>query len=182
MTLRVSFEISGRDLRRFRSEMRRARQSVRDAEETDILAATEAALEQLDGKDLPDFITQRLPRLHALLDMLRDDDWRLRGPARSKILAVLVYFSDPEDLIPDVIPGLGLLDDAIMIELVLRDLKHDLEAYADFAHFRKTYYKRHKLGRDAHSRQQRLEARRDDLQDRAKRRRQTDREQRQSLL
>ena len=182
MSLKVSFEISDRDLRRFRAEMRRARQSVRDADEKDILAATDAALAQLDGQQLPDFMSQRLPQLTKLIAMVRDQEWPLSAAARSKVLAALVYFSDPEDLIPDVIPGLGLLDDAIMIELVLRDLKHDLEAYSDFSHYRDTYFKRHKIGRDAHTRQQRLAARRRDLQARAKRRRQADHQQRRLLL
>ena len=33
--------------------------------------------------------------------------------AIESILGALVYFCDPEDLIPDNIPGLGYLDDAI---------------------------------------------------------------------
>ena len=182
MTLKVSFEISDRDLRRFRAEMRRARGSVKDADERDILAATEATLGQLSGQKLPDFIGQRLPQLETMIAMVRDEDWSVSATARSKILAMFVYFSDPEDLIPDVVPGLGLLDDAIMIELVLRDLKHDLEAYADFRHFRDSYYKRHKIGRDAATRRMRLLRRRQELQKRASRRRQADHQQRRRLL
>ena len=182
MTLKVSFEISDRDLRRFRAEMRRARGSVKDADENDILAATEATLDDLRGQKLPDFIGQRVPQLETLIAMLRDEDWTLTTAARSKILAVFVYFSDPDDLIPDVVPGLGLLDDAIMIELVLRDLKHDLEAYGDFRQFRDSYYKRHKIGRDATTRQMRLVNRRQELQKRASRRRQAEHQQRRRLL
>jgi len=174
MTLKVSFEISDRDLKRFRAEMRRARQSVRDADETDILEAAEAAITVLVREDLPDFISQRIPQLENLVAMLRDEDWRVTKANRDKILAVLVYFSDPDDLIPDVVPGLGLLDDAVMIELVIRDLKHDLEAYADLCHFRETYFKRHKIGRDATTRGQRLKAKRIELDARASRRKQRD--------
>ncbi len=172
MTLTVSFEISDRDLKRFRAEMRRARQSVRDADENDILEAAEATLAELERENLPDFIAQRIPQLEALLAMLRDEDWKVTKGGRDKVLAVLVYFSDPDDLIPDLIPGLGLIDDAVMIELVIRDLKHDLEAYLDFCHYRETYFKRHKIGRDAVTRAKRLKAKRADLEARATRRRQ----------
>lgn len=174
MVLKVSFEIGDRDLKRFRAEMRRARQSVRDADESDILEAAEAALTALVREDLPDFIAQRIPQLETLLAMLRDDDWNVPKTGRDKILAVLVYFSDPDDLIPDVVPGIGLLDDAVMIELVIRDLKHDLEAYLDFCHYRETYFKRHKIGRDGATRAKRLKAKRADLDARASRRKQRD--------
>ena len=174
MTLKVSFEIGDRDLKRFRAEMRRARQSVRDADESDILEAAQATLADLEREDLPDFIAQRIPQLENLLAMVHDEDWKIGKAGRDKVLAVLVYFSDPDDLIPDLIPGLGLIDDAVMIELVIRDLKHDLEAYLDFCHYRQTYFKRHKIGRDAVTRGRRLKTKRTQLEARAARRKKRD--------
>ena len=52
------------------------------------------------------------------------------------MLNALAYFAEPDDLIPDQIPGLGFLDDAIMVELVVRELRHEIEAYEDFRVFR----------------------------------------------
>src|SRR5690606_41209369 len=49
----------------------------------------------------------------------------------------LVYFCDPEDMIPDSVPGLGFLDDAIYVELILRELKAEIESYEEFCAFRK---------------------------------------------
>ncbi|MCZ6616835.1 MAG: YkvA family protein, partial [Gammaproteobacteria bacterium] len=40
------------------------------------------------------------------------------------------------DMIPDDIPVLGYIDDAIMIELVLTELKHELESFEDFRLYR----------------------------------------------
>jgi len=56
--------------------------------------------------------------LEQLIQMLRDDEWRLEGRDRARILDALAYFVDPEDLIPDRLPGIGYLDDAIMVELI----------------------------------------------------------------
>jgi uncharacterized membrane protein YkvA (DUF1232 family) len=39
--------------------------------------------------------------------------------------------------VPDDVPVLGLVDDAIMIELVLRELRHELESYEEFDEFRR---------------------------------------------
>ena len=52
------------------------------------------------------------------------------------MLNALAYFADPDDLIPDRVPGLGYLDDAIMVELVVQDLKHEIEAFDAFVEFR----------------------------------------------
>ena len=64
--------------------------------------------------------------------MLTDPTGSSRNDERSPVLAALAYLCDPEDVIPDEIPGIGLLDDAVMIELVFRELRHELEAYEDF--------------------------------------------------
>ena len=86
-------------------------------------------------------------------------------------VSALAYFAEPEDLIPDRIPGLGFLDDAIMVELVVRELRPELDAYADFCKFRKSRPKL--LGKSAApiDREQWLDGRRKQLQSRMRRRR-----------
>ncbi|MCH8891349.1 MAG: DUF1232 domain-containing protein, partial [Myxococcales bacterium] len=79
-----------------------------------------------------------------------------------RILDAIAYFVDPDDLIPDRIPGIGYLDDAIMVELVACELAHEIEAYEDFCEYRKP---RPKTDEPA-----RLEARRKALQARMRRR------------
>ena len=65
------------------------------------------------------------------------------------MLSGLAYLCDPEDLIPDDIPGIGMLDDAVMIELVFRELRHELEAYEDFRAYRESLTKRSVLRKAA---------------------------------
>ena len=59
-----------------------------------------------------------LPRLIKLiLNLARDP----RVPARSKALLFMVagYVASPVDVLPDMIPGIGQLDDVVLIAFVL---------------------------------------------------------------
>ena len=136
MTLQVTFELSLSDLRHFKQIMRRARDAARARDEAEVLAAGEALLESMDEAELPDYVHARFARLRTMIDMVRDEEWRIPALERGRVVSALSYFLEPEDLIPDKVPGLGFIDDAIMIELVGRELRHELEAYTDFCRFR----------------------------------------------
>ena len=45
------------------------------------------------------------------------------------VLGALIYFVSPVDLIPDVLPGIGLLDDAAVVGIALIGVKDDVEEY-----------------------------------------------------
>ncbi|MGD8976252.1 MAG: YkvA family protein [Gammaproteobacteria bacterium] len=168
MTMRVTFEISDKDLRHFRECMQKARDAVRDADESDIIDAAQQLFEEVAGANAPTFIQDRLEQLEAMVGMLTDEDWAMPEPGRSRVLCALVYFCDPEDLIPDSIPGIGYLDDAIMIELVFRELKHEIDGYKDFLAFRDTFATR--LRGSGTARRDRLASKRKKLLERIERR------------
>ena len=170
MSMRVTFELSDKDVRHFHECMEKARNAVKDAEEHEIIEAARGLFDEMQGARAPTFVKDRLHRLESMLAMLEDEKWNLPDAPRNRLLRALVYFCDPDDLIPDNIPGIGYLDDAIMIELVFRELKHEIEAYDDFQAFCKTYNRRFKLGRDSVSRAKRIQAKRDDLMERIERR------------
>jgi uncharacterized membrane protein YkvA (DUF1232 family) len=171
MSLRISFELSAKDVRHFRDAMRKARQSVRDADDADIIEAARSLFLQVQSGKVPAYVRDRIDRLQAMVDMLEDEEWHMKTAERERVLGALVYFSDPEDLIPDDIPGIGLIDDAIMIELAFRELKHEIEAYQDFCEFRRKYDSRFRLRRDHDKRARKLATRESQLRERAARRR-----------
>jgi uncharacterized membrane protein YkvA (DUF1232 family) len=74
------------------------------------------------------------------------------------VLQALAYFAEPSDLVPDQIPGLGFLDDAIMVELVVQDLRPELDAYAIFGAQRDE--ERARLGIDPAETQRRIQEKR----------------------
>ena len=170
MSLRISFELDENDLKHFRLIMQEARRTASQLPPEDIVAAAEALLAEVEESTAPGFIVNRLRNLKLMIRMLSDIEWRLPHQEAVRVLNALAYFAEPEDLIPDHIPGLGFLDDAIMIELVLRELKHEIEAYGDFCDYRERLLK--EQGHAAKiSRENWLDERRKELQGRMRRRR-----------
>lgn len=175
MSLTLSLTLSARDIKYFRQALGMARMAVKDAEESEIIEATRQILDDIKSAEpLPDFVAKRIPQLETLIAMLEDAEWNLPTYERERLLSTFVYFGDPEDLIPDNIPVIGYIDDVIMIELVVRELRHALDAYYDFCAFRKNYKKLFKTGQDAVTREQRTAKKRVQLQARMKRRLQKD--------
>ena len=136
MGLRVSFELSEDDLRHFRLIMREARKAAAGASPEEIVASAGELLKDVGTSGIPKFIADRLEKLEVMIRMISDHEWALPEQESARVLNALAYFCEPEDLIPDHVPGLGFLDDAIMIELVVRELRHEIEAYRDFCVYR----------------------------------------------
>ena len=173
MGLRVSFELDDDDLKHFRLIMREARKAAARSAPEEIVAGAEALLDQVHESRVPQFISERLEKLKFMIQMLKDHEWRLPGAESTRVLNALAYFTEAEDLIPDHIPGVGFLDDAIMVELVVRDLKHEIEAYSDFCDFRARHQPKPGIKRKTSdvTRDQWLDQRREQLQSRMRRRR-----------
>ena len=171
MGLKLTFELTDRDLEYFRTALRQSRAAVRDAEESEIIEAIRDVLDDIRSNEpLPDFVAQRIPQLEAMIQMLVDEEWQLPVDDREHLLATFVYFGDPEDIIPDDIPVIGYLDDVIILELAAIEMTHVREAYADFCDYRDEFDKEHGNKLDAIIRRDRIDRRRQSLHQRMRRR------------
>jgi uncharacterized membrane protein YkvA (DUF1232 family) len=171
MSLQITFELSDSDLDHFRQVMISAREKTSGLDEVTIIENARKLLFEVWHSETSDFIRERMNRLENMIGMAVDKGWALDEEDRLRVVQALAYFSEPEDLIPDDIPGLGFLDDAIMIEMVTADLQHEIQAYRDFCVFRAAETNR--LGEEAKEleRSDWLEERRKQLHSRMRRRR-----------
>jgi hypothetical protein len=171
MSLEFHIEITDEDLPVFvealgRAETRAAGKSAQQI----LLDATKTFNESHTAK-MPQFVRSRLDTVESLIGMAGDEGWALGEEDRNRVISALTYFADPEDLIPDNVPVLGFLDDAIMIEVVQRVLQPELDAYADFCHFRNDEAQARGIDPKTIGRETWLEERRAELQMRMRNRR-----------
>lgn len=174
MPLAISFELSDRDLEHFTKAIKAAAETAGDKSSDEIMEAAGKLLKGAGDMELPDFIFQRLDKLDALIAMVRDEGWALPAEDRQRVLSALVYFADPQDIIPDSVPVLGYFDDAIAIELCVRELKHEIDAYEEFCDYRQGEADRRGMDPASVGRADWLGSRRDELQDRMHRQRSRD--------
>jgi len=171
MGMTLSFELSDKDLRYFRTALKQSRAAVRDADESEIIDAVRHVLDEIQTNEpLPDFVSSYIPEIFSLIEMLADDEWQLPKTERERLLAMFVYFADPEDIIADKIPVIGYLDDIIILKLVTHEQQHVHEAYVDYCEFRQDFDKQHGKSIDSAIRRDRLDKRRQQLRQRMQRR------------
>lgn len=170
MSLQISFQLSENDLEHFCEVLKQARESSMKTSPEEIIDNTRQLLLQIRQSDAQDFIRDRIDQLDTLIGMLEDASWHLADDDRERVLTALSYFFDSADLIPDDIPGLGFLDDAIMIEIVCQELQHEIQAYQDFVEERTTKSAQ-PTDESTNSNDQWLEERRAQLHARMRRRR-----------
>jgi hypothetical protein len=165
MPLRVSFNLDDADLQHFEEVALQTQALARQQPADAIIAAARELLERGMQAQPAEFVKERYSRLRAIVDMALDAEWRLRDEDRQRVINALACFSAR----PTAGSPAGVLDHAIMIELVSRDLQHDLEAYRTFCKFRESLSRRRSApGAD---RVQQLVEKREALQERMHERR-----------
>ncbi len=139
MPLDITFTLTDQDLQHFQAIVDKAKAAMQDkVTDRQIEDAARKLLGSAGKAHLPDFIAARLARLQLVIDMINDAEWKIGEDERKRVIGALMYLCDPQDLIPDTVPGLGFLDDAIYVELVLRELKGEIDTYEEFCRYRDT--------------------------------------------
>jgi uncharacterized membrane protein YkvA (DUF1232 family) len=114
------------DASRHENVLNDAASSVRPEDEDVIVERTEARLNSVKPRRATWFL---LHNVGILLRMLRDRSFQMEWSSRALILGALVYFILPSDLVPDILPIMGLADDTLIVGMVIKRLAHEIERY-----------------------------------------------------
>lgn len=136
MSLDITIQLGDADLDHFIEAMQRAQSKAADLSAKAIVDAASKLLVDVPRTNVPQFIKERLENLDQMIQLVVDEGYGLPEEDRKRVLSCLAYFADPDDIIHDSVPVIGFLDDAIMIELCVRELRLELEAYGDFVRYR----------------------------------------------
>jgi uncharacterized membrane protein YkvA (DUF1232 family) len=130
---KISFELDEKDAGYFRNLYRKARRSAADLDVEEVVKEARGVVRRVRStKKTPNFVLDAIETLADLTDLIQDEDYAAPKKVRDEVLAAIAYFSNPEDLIPDQIPALGFLDDAIMVKIIEEEFKHELWGYRKF--------------------------------------------------
>lgn len=99
-SIKVSFELTPRDIKYFRQRLKRNRAGRAEEDEELVISSAAGLVKDAVAAESPEFVKPRLG-------------------------------------IPDRSFRIGYIDEAITLELVTRELKHEIQSYEDFCAFRK---------------------------------------------
>lgn len=105
-----------------------------DADRLQRLAAWMAGLPPSQARRVVD---ERLQCLQDLRAMAHDPAWDCEPALRRRLERLFAYVEQDEDLIPDRVPLLGLLDDVLLIELTWPAFAAEADDYRDFCAYRR---------------------------------------------
>jgi hypothetical protein len=103
-----------------------------------IARAARSVLAEARGSAHP-FVRERMALVPEVLSMTADEDWCLAERPRRQVRALGEYIRNADDLIPDDLPLIGLLDDAIVVDRCVADLADELADWRDFRDFRRAW-------------------------------------------
>ncbi|CAG0976031.1 hypothetical protein MYXO_01574 [Myxococcaceae bacterium] len=136
-SLKITFTLDEKDLAYFRDLFKKVKRSGARLDALRVSADVKALIDRVrKAKKVPSFVEEAMANLETLVEMLGDEDYALPAKIAHEVLAAVAYFSNPQDLVPDHVPGLGYLDDAIMIKFLEDQFQHELAGYQKFCRFR----------------------------------------------
>lgn len=100
------------------------------------VTAARRVLERYPTGVTPAFVESRMRAWAHLQQLAMDHDWGPDDDVLARTNALRDYVDNPDDVLPDHLPSIGLLDDALLIDVALQNLRGEIADYESFCHFR----------------------------------------------
>lgn len=124
--------LMNRDRRRLEKMFDSGRKSAGDPEALEAVGRGEEKISHLETHGIPAALEKFWEDIKILYAMLSDSvKGKYKVPLRTlgAVVFTLLYFVNPFDVIPDLIPFVGYIDDAFVISLCIKFIGTDLEEY-----------------------------------------------------
>jgi uncharacterized membrane protein YkvA (DUF1232 family) len=102
----------------------------------DQLATAARQLADATEEAAPECIAQRIAWIESVAAMAGDPTWEAANDVADCARLVVAYANDTHDLIPDWMPRIGRLDDAIVVDAAWPTLHREAACYQDFRRLR----------------------------------------------
>lgn len=125
-----------------------------------VATAAQRALDRYPDGGTPVFVSSRMASLARLEALAADAGWNASDALRAELAVLQDYLAASDDLIPDHLPVVGRVDDAVLVDVALQRTREELADFEDFCRFRRVAAECSGLEADALglSREQWLEA------------------------
>lgn len=104
----------------------------------DVNGLKDRLTEKIKGmKDLEEglfWVGTLIGRAKLLWSMIRDKGFDIANGTKLLVGAGLLYFVVPADMLPDVIPGIGYIDDAVVLSTLWSTVQSEIERYVAYLH------------------------------------------------
>lgn len=130
------YEVDSARLPLFNDAMRHMDADATPLGTDQFVTAARRVLERYPTGVTPAFVESRMRAWDHLQQLAEDRDWRADTDVLMRTNALRDYINNPDDVLPDHLPSIGLLDDALLIDVALQNLRGELADYESFCHFR----------------------------------------------
>lgn len=125
MSVSKDFHLTEEDIRRYEVQIEKIDFAVIPLVLEKVPDKLEAILRSGELNEFQVQLINDISRLYTLMKKMPD----LSADLKRRILFALQYFLEDEDEIPDSVPGIGFLDDAVLVRWVVDQI---LVEYAEF--------------------------------------------------
>jgi len=134
----IDVEPGYEDKKRLEENLKRRAQEIRDEDIEMVREETLNKADTISGK--VNFVVKMLRRVRLLYEMVFDRGYRVGWTTTAIVVAALLYFISPVDLLPDFIPFVGYIDDAFVIGTVLGAIDKEIKNYVSYRGLREELY------------------------------------------